>query len=289
MGLMAAIVFGMLTVLGAICAKILADEFKAWAPMVANKIVAAAVQALPSELRGRFSEEWQSHINDVPGDVGKIVVACGFLFAALRLTNEPFGLGKRVFDVVVVSLFLVFIAPSLALAVVLVKINSAGSIFVRQTRIGRGGKPFQVTRFRTRSDNGKKRRGARAAIGSLLRAARIDAVPELFCVLSGKMSLVGPRPLTDGADLGEQAKLPCRPGVTGPWAFGTKDSASYLADWSFNLDVKIILASVGVVLLDKSRQPTSAADFERAYKIGSLAVGVSACLLVSAPVLVMLL
>src|SRR5579871_4106496 len=101
MGLVSSVLLGAIAICGAVCVKVLADEFKAWAPAIVVKIIATAVRTLPAELRERFSEEWPSHVEQVPGDLGKITVACGFIIAALDMANGPFGLRKRMLDLAV--------------------------------------------------------------------------------------------------------------------------------------------------------------------------------------------
>lgn len=246
MGLIVSALLGALAILGAVCVKVFADEFKAWAPTIVAKIIDAAVRTLPTELRERFSEEWRSHIDQIPGDLGKIIVACGFLTAAFRLASGPFGLRKRVLDVAFVSITLLALLPLFLFTALAIKLDSAGPIFFGHTRIGRDGKPFQVWRFRTTSIDLPK---TVTRIGRWLRRTSFDEMPQLLNVLLGDMSLVGPRPLAED-DLRKEVKSidiykACRPGLTGLWAFGhrTKDIASYADNWSLWLDVKILLAT----------------------------------------------
>ena len=74
------------SILKAACSRQLADEFKAWVPWFTRKIIRAAVARLPEDQRERYGEEWTSHTNEVPGEVGKLFVALGFLLAANRMT-----------------------------------------------------------------------------------------------------------------------------------------------------------------------------------------------------------
>jgi lipopolysaccharide/colanic/teichoic acid biosynthesis glycosyltransferase len=265
MGLIASVLLGALAMLGAVCVKVFADEFKAWAPTIVAKIVGAAVRTLPPELRERFSEEWLSHIDQIPGDLGKFAGACGFVIAAFDMANGPFGLRKRVLDIAFAGISLVALAPLLATVALAVRLDSAGPILARHTRVGRRGKPFEFLKFRTTSVDSARQRVT--SIGRLLRRVSFDVLPQLLNVLSGDMSMVGPRPLSVEDNLGEQAKLSCKPGLTGLWAFGPKDLASYVGDWSLKLDAKILLATVyaavvnGEFLID---------DFEACWKKGLL-------------------
>ncbi|MCJ2057736.1 hypothetical protein MKL09_14370 [Methylobacterium sp. J-048] len=82
-----------LAALGAIAvatlSRLCSDEFKAWRPWITNWLIDRAVSLLPEELRDRFSEEWRSHIEETPGDLGKLVAAVGFAFASRRMGNRP--------------------------------------------------------------------------------------------------------------------------------------------------------------------------------------------------------
>jgi hypothetical protein len=88
MDLIVTMVIGVLTLLGASVAKLLADEFKAWAPSIVEKIVSFAVRRAPQHLRERLAEEWRSHVNETPGDLGKLCVALGFIWASGKLRNK---------------------------------------------------------------------------------------------------------------------------------------------------------------------------------------------------------
>lgn len=270
MGLMTAIVLAMLTILGAASAKVLADEFKAWAPAVVAKIIATAVQTLPAELRDRFAEEWHSHINEIPGDVSKILVASGFLLAAYRMTNGLLSIRKRMLDVGLVGILLLLLAPTIALAALLIKLDSPGPIIVGQSRIGRGGKLFKALLFRTTAD-GAVECAKSTRVGWWLRRSSIYAIPQLINVLVGDMSLVGPKPTSEEAKPAEKAKS-FKPGLTGLWAFGINDVASPVGSSSLKLEAKILLAAFGAILLQKRDGDYSADDFERALRFGSLAV-----------------
>jgi exopolysaccharide production protein ExoY len=268
MGLITSIVLAVLTFFGAVFVKIFADEFKAWVPTIIAGIIATAVRTLPPELRERFSEEWPSHIDQIPGDLGKITGACGFLIAAFQMANAPFGLGKRALDLAVTTVTFISLMPLFMLVALAVKLNSDGPVFVRHVRIGRRGKPFQVLKFRTmRADRARQL----TAVGRLLRKSSLDEIPQLFSILAGDMSFVGPRPLSEGDD----AKLTdlykaCKPGWTGPWLFG-HDIATYTGNWSLGLDAKIILATLGASLrTDNEDGGRHINDLEACLKTGLL-------------------
>src|SRR5262249_28106796 len=113
------------------------------------------------------------------------------------------GAVKRGLDLALASLGLFLAAPVLALAAVAIRIESRGSILFRQTRVGRGDRPFDVLKLRSIRDNAEEGTGAvcvRAGderitrVGHLLRRTHLDELPQLWNVLVGEMSLVGPRP-----------------------------------------------------------------------------------------------
>jgi DNA-binding NtrC family response regulator len=88
MGLIGTVAVGVLALLGACGSRLLADEFKAWVPSVVDRIISFAVRRAPQHLRERLAEEWRGHVNDTPGDLGKLVVASGFIWASGKLRNQ---------------------------------------------------------------------------------------------------------------------------------------------------------------------------------------------------------
>jgi lipopolysaccharide/colanic/teichoic acid biosynthesis glycosyltransferase len=176
---------------------------------------------------------------------------------------------KRAFDIVVSLGALVFLCIPLLLLVVLVRARLGSPVFFRQRRPGLAGRPFEVLKFRTMTDG-------RAADGSLLsdaqrltpfgrflRASSMDELPELWNVLKGEMSLVGPRPLLmDYLPLysAEQARRhEVRPGITGwaqvngrnalSWDEKFKLDVWYVDNRTMWLDIKILWLTVRKVLV----------------------------------------
>src|SRR5258707_7526494 len=86
MDLIGVVGLAVLGVLGAAATKLIVDEVKAWIPWVIKHLIHCAVRLLPEERRERFSEEWQSHVEEIPGDLGKLVVAIGFLSASWKMS-----------------------------------------------------------------------------------------------------------------------------------------------------------------------------------------------------------
>lgn len=152
---------------------------------------------------------------------------------------------KRVIDVVGASTALVLLSPLLAVIALLVRVRMGTPVLFRQTRPGRGGRPFVMTKFRTMTD----RRGADGellpdadrltALGKWLRRTSVDELPELLNVVQGDMSLVGPRPLlVEYLPLysDEQARRhEVRPGITGWAQVNGRNAVTW--DEKFALDV----------------------------------------------------
>ena len=151
-------------------------------------------------------------------------------------------MAKRLFDLLGAVLGLVLLAPVLAVVALWIKLDSAGPVFFRQQRIGRHGTPFLIHKFRTmRVDApalgpeitvGADARITRA--GRLLRATKLDELPQLLDVLAGSMSLVGPRPEVPRyvalypAALRDKV-LSVRPGITDPASIAYRDESAVLA------------------------------------------------------------
>ena len=148
---------------------------------------------------------------------------------------------KRLFDLSWAVLGLAILALPLALIALLVAVTSRGPVFFRQERIGRGGRPFRIWKFRTMVVDAE-RLGAQITvgrdpritrIGSWLRATKIDELPQLLNVLGGEMSFVGPRPevpkyvalYTDD----QRRVLDLRPGITDEASLKYRDESEQLA------------------------------------------------------------
>jgi lipopolysaccharide/colanic/teichoic acid biosynthesis glycosyltransferase len=151
-------------------------------------------------------------------------------------------MGKRAFDLLVAGLAVVLLAPLLAAIALWVKLDSAGPVFYRQQRVGRGGVPFCIHKFRSMVAQaapgtlpitvGDDPRITRA--GRFLRRSKLDELPQLFDVLAGSMSLVGPRPEVPRyvalypAALRDKV-LSVRPGITDPASIAWRDESTLLA------------------------------------------------------------
>ena len=148
-------------------------------------------------------------------------------------------MSKRLFDIAASAIGLLVLAPLLLLTAVWIKLDSPGPALFRQTRVGRFGMPFTIHKFRTMRVEpglaitvGADPRITRA--GHLLRQTKLDELPQLWDVLRGAMSLVGPRPELPRyvelypADLRERV-LSVRPGITDPASLAFSHEAELLA------------------------------------------------------------
>ena len=151
-------------------------------------------------------------------------------------------MAKRLFDLVAAVLGLALLVLPGALVALAIKLDSRGPVFFRQERVGRFGRLFRIHKFRTMRIDAERLGGpltvgedARVTrVGALLRAHRLDELPQLIDVLAGRMSLVGPRPEVPRyvalypAGLREQV-LAVRPGITDPASLAFRAEASQLA------------------------------------------------------------
>ena len=201
---------------------------------------------------------------------------------APSLKGQQF-LVKRLIDVLGSSLGLVVLSPVFALVALLVKLDSRGSVFFRQDRVGRGGRLFKIIKFRTMVNGAEEKRDELLGqsvyrdprlfkvrhdpritrLGTWLRRMSLDELPQLINVFRGEMSLVGPRPpLPSEVALYEKhhyARFDVRPGMTGPWQVNGRNQVTdfeqvvaletaYIQTWSLARDVVILLRTVRVVL-----------------------------------------
>jgi sugar transferase (PEP-CTERM system associated) len=186
---------------------------------------------------------------------------------------------KRLLDLVAASVGLVLALPFMLLVALAVRLDSPGPVFFRQDRVGRGGREFTLWKFRSMRTDAEKE-GARWAVqgdprvtrvGRFIRATRLDELPQLWNVLVGNMSLVGPRPerrmfvdqLKEQCPWYEQ-RLVARPGLTGwaqikaPYASTFEESIEklkfdlyYIKNLSIFLDISILLSTARIVLLGR--------------------------------------
>ena len=188
---------------------------------------------------------------------------------------------KRVFDVVGATLLTILLSPVMLIIAISIKMDSAGPVIFKQIRAGENCESFYIYKFRsmvadaeerlheviTETDNGQVTYKARddprvTRTGRLLRRTSLDELPQLFNVLKGEMSLVGPRPelpaLVERYDTWQRQRFAVPPGVTGWWQISgrseramhqhVQDDLYYIQNYSLLLDLHILWKTIGVVL-----------------------------------------
>jgi exopolysaccharide production protein ExoY len=207
-------------------------------------------------------------------------------FAEIASTH-PIGLNsKRLVDIVLAISGIVLLAPLLIICFIATVLMSPGPALFRHRRVGFKGKYFDCLKFRTMVQDAPERlrrlldsdplaaaewaatRKLRhdprvTAIGTILRKSSLDELPQLFNVLKGDMSIVGPRPVTDEELIryssAINAYLACRPGITGLWQVSGRSTTTYdkriacdtfyARNWSMSLDAKILIVTIPAVLI----------------------------------------
>jgi lipopolysaccharide/colanic/teichoic acid biosynthesis glycosyltransferase len=197
--------------------------------------------------------------------------------------HNPVGAAiKRGFDVIASALAIILLSPLWLAIALAIKLDTRGPVLFRQQRIGRNGRSFQMFKFRTMVDGADAQKPnmlhlneagpglfkiskdpRMTAVGRFLRSTCLDEIPQLIHVLTGRMSLVGPRPLVpeedqlvDGA---YRRRLTMRPGLTGVWqtAGGARSiplgrmaelDAHYVENWSLAGDLRILLRTFPLVI-----------------------------------------
>jgi lipopolysaccharide/colanic/teichoic acid biosynthesis glycosyltransferase len=216
---------------------------------------------------------WRSHLTDLSG--------LPLLEVAKPDMSRWDRFLKRSFDIAASLACLILLSPLLAAVALAVRLTSPGAVLFQQTRLGRGCKPFTILKFRTMrslddeanasNTNGhspqsdylqaplfdirKKLDEANriTGVGGFLRRTGLDELPQLFNVLAGHMSIVGPRPfvpLESELDGWAARRFEVRPGITGLWQVSGRNQLSledlrqldylYVASWSFWWDLKIV-------------------------------------------------
>jgi len=187
---------------------------------------------------------------------------------------------KRAIDIVLAALMLLLAAPLLALIAIAIYVESPGPILHTAPRTGQHGRRFMMLKFRTMVPNAEELKASLqhlsivpwpdfkvigdpriTRVGRLLRATSLDELPQLWNVLIGDMSLVGPRPTSfavETYDLWHTTRLEVRPGITGYWQVRGRNAAAfddrlrmdlaYLREMSLTTDVLIMLSTAFAVV-----------------------------------------
>ncbi|HEX5505753.1 MAG TPA: sugar transferase [Thermomicrobiales bacterium] len=208
-----------------------------------------------------------------------------------RLRQRCYLCAKRLLDVAVAAGLLLLLAPVFALVAVVIRRDSPGPVFFRQTRVGRHGRPFTMYKFRSMRSGANEAvhreyflgllvaEGAGEApavfkvpndrrvtrVGRILRKTSVDELPQLWNVLRGEMSLVGPRPPipyeVEAYEPWMRRRLDVQPGITGLWQVCGRSRLTvtemfrldidYVERQSFRLDLRILLLTIPTVLSPK--------------------------------------
>jgi exopolysaccharide biosynthesis polyprenyl glycosylphosphotransferase len=210
-----------------------------------------------------------------PGKVGEVAgIPLVPLGRVLRgRTSFP---GKRLIDIMLAAAALVLVAPLMAATALAIKLDDGGPVFYRQRRVGRHGKTFPMLKFRSMVVNADTMRGVLDSanvtdgllfkldrdpritrVGRFIRQASFDELPQLWNVIRGDMSLVGPRPLPVAPEsFGplDMQRHAVRPGITGYWQVSggngltyremIKLDLAYLHNWSIWLDIRLLVRTV---------------------------------------------
>jgi exopolysaccharide biosynthesis polyprenyl glycosylphosphotransferase len=196
----------------------------------------------------------------------------------------PVGWSKRALDLALASIALLLTLPLLACIAIAIKLDSQGPVFFRQERLGKDAEPFQMLKFRSMVKGAdrlidsliarneqigplfKIRRDPRLTrVGAVLRRLSLDELPQLFNVLRGDMSLVGPRPPlpaeTAKYESWQLGRLRARPGMTGLWQVSGRSEVPfhdmvrldlhYIRNWSLQLDIEIMLRTIPAVVSNR--------------------------------------
>lgn len=191
---------------------------------------------------------------------------------------------KRIFDLIVASLSLLFLWPLMIIIAIAIKLDSPGPIILKQERVGENGRLFHIYKFRSMVKDADKRleevlqqtadgtlvhkhrndpRITR--VGRIIRRTSLDEVPQLFNVIKGEMSMVGPRPelpfIVARYEAWQHKRFAVPPGITGWWQVSgrsdkpmhlhTEDDLYYISNYSPLLDLQILWRTIGVVIKGK--------------------------------------
>jgi len=181
---------------------------------------------------------------------------------------------KRLFDIIFSILFLTISLPLMIIVSIAIKVDSKGPIFFKSLRVGQHGKTFKMIKFRTMAEGTKLQETKKiknlnkkiTKIGHYLRRSSLDELPQLFNVLFGQMSIVGPRPAIKSQKNLIKKRLKfkiyqIKPGITGLAQINGRDSISenkklyydylYYKEYGIFLDIKIIFKTVFLVIIYK--------------------------------------
>ena len=199
------------------------------------------------------------------------------------LYRKKYQVAKRMMDVTLCLLFLPFALFAMAICAVAIRLDSAGPIIFTQERTGKGGRRFRMYKFRTMLPNAEELKQKYAhlneltwpdfkitndpritRVGRILRKTSLDELPQIFNILKGEMSLVGPRPTSFSVQtytLWQTERLEVLPGITGLWQVSGRSDISYeervrldmhyIRNWSIWLDLQLLLQTIPAAIRGK--------------------------------------
>lgn len=275
-------VLGGLADLPTVCARHNIDRVIVAFPNTSEAIVLEALRKLRgqvpvSEIPRYFElHNWRSEAEELHG------------LTLMHLPTASLGLAarilKRFMDTALAICALAGAAPVMLVIALAIKLDTPGPVLFRQERIGRSGKPFRIFKFRSMTADAWQRRNTVTQhnevdgplfkmerdprvtrVGNFIRKTSLDELPQLFNVVRGEMSLVGPRPLpteeSDRLDGAALARLDVKPGITGLWQVCGRSDLSYadlqhldsvyVQSWSLMWDVRIMAKTPQVVFARK--------------------------------------
>jgi exopolysaccharide biosynthesis polyprenyl glycosylphosphotransferase len=244
---------------------------------VLERVRASSSGDIPISVVPRFYEITPLHASlSTLGGTTVVDLASASLSRGARIS-------KRALDLAIGGVALVLLSPVMLACAIAIKLDSRGPVFFRQERLGYRGQPFQIIKFRSMRTDAEARRQAMAdmnemensgplfkiksdprvtGVGQFLRKTSLDELPQLFNVMGGTMSLVGPRPFVTHEAVqitGWHARrLDIVPGITGLWQMKGRNDIpfdemvrldyQYVANWSPWWDLRIILGTIPAVL-----------------------------------------
>ena len=238
-------------------------------------------ELLACRMSGMVVEERESMYERITGKIAVQSMRPSYLIFGRGFAKEPLLLVmKRVLDIVASLLGLIVSLPVSLLAILAIRLDGRGPILFRQDRVGQDGQVFQVLKFRTMRVDAEKESGPVWAkesdpritrVGKFLRMSRVDEIPQMFNVLTGRMSFVGPRPERPYFVDQLSKRIPyyplrhtAKPGLTGwaqvraPYGASVDDAMDklrydlyYIKNMSPLFDLSIMLRTVGVILFRK--------------------------------------
>ncbi len=237
----------------------------------------------PRELISQLGPTPFQHTARAPEPTTFILFLSGITSFLIRFINKSFEKFKRISDIVLSLIGLTVTLPILGFAAILIKLSSRGPIVYRQKRVGKDGKIFKIYKLRTMNRYAEKETGAVWAkrndtritsVGSVLRKTHIDEIPQLFNVIKGDMSIVGPRPERPEMVRGlkqlivdYEKRLLIKPGITGVAQVWHKYDETirdvkkkikydllYMKKMSLWLDLRVLAQTFVVVAAGKERE-----------------------------------